>query len=444
MTHILITSLNYWPEETGIAPYSTAVAEHLASVGYRVTVVAGMPHYPRWRIDAGYRGRGAHVERRNGVEIRRRAHYVPSRQSALRRAAYEATSLAMALEARRVERPDAVIGIVPSLSGGVAARVAAARFSVPYGIVFQDLTGPGAAQSGLSSGHVAALVREAEAWVASRASVVGIIAEGFRAYVESLGVAPERIRRLRNWDRSEPPTVSREAMRAELGWPDDATVCLHAGNMGAKQGLENVIEAARLAQSSAAPLLFVLMGDGNRRRELQQLAWRHRLANVQFLPLQPADRVSSVLAAADVLLVNQLPSVADMSLPSKLSAYFASGRPVVAACAAGSETAREITDSGAGLLVPAASPAQLLEGILRVASDPGLAAHLARRGLTWRQWMLSSDAALRSYEQFVAQTLSAGSHGRVHTPYRAPLRARGTPARPAAARGDERGQRRAA
>lgn len=444
MTHILITSLNYWPEETGIAPYSTAVAEHLASVGYRVTVVAGMPHYPRWRVAAAYRGRGAHVERRNGVEIRRRAHYVPSRQSALRRAAYEVSSLALALEARQVERPDAVVGIVPSLSGGIAARAAATRFHVPYSIVFQDLMGPGAAQSGLTGGRAAALAREAEAWVAGRASVVGIVAEGFRPYVESLGVAPERIRRLRNWDRSEPPVVARETMRAEMGWPDDAVVCLHAGNMGAKQGLENVIEAARIAQTPGSPLLFVLMGDGNRRRELQHLAWRYRLANIRFVPLQPAERFSSVLAAADVLLVNQLPSVSDMSLPSKLSAYFGSGRPVVAACAANSVTAREITDSGAGLLVPPGSPSGLLEGIMRVASDTGLGAHLAWRGLTWRHHALSADQALRSYEQFVAQTLSAGSHGRVHTPYRAPLRVTARPSRPAAAVPDKRDRRRAA
>ena len=49
MTRLLIVSLNYAPELTGIAPYSTGVAEHLAAFGYDVSVIAGMPHYPEWR-----------------------------------------------------------------------------------------------------------------------------------------------------------------------------------------------------------------------------------------------------------------------------------------------------------------------------------------------------------------------------------------------------------
>ena len=57
MTRILITTINYAPEETGIAPYSTGLAEHLASQGYQVTTLTGLPHYPAWRVSDGYRDR---------------------------------------------------------------------------------------------------------------------------------------------------------------------------------------------------------------------------------------------------------------------------------------------------------------------------------------------------------------------------------------------------
>ena len=260
MTRILITSLNYAPEETGIAPYTTRVAEHLASRGYRVTVLAGMPHYPAWRVAPEYAGRRAAVETRNNVEVRRRAHYVPSKQSALKRGLYELTSLQMAVDAMRLPRPDAVIGVVPSLSGGIVARAAAARFHVPYGLIFQDLVGQAAEQSGVAGGgRVTGIVRAAEGWSARGASAIGVIAEGFRPYLESLGVDAARIRRIRNWTHVATSTIDRATMRGELGWPDDRVVCLHAGNMGYKQGLENVIEAARLAQQAGGSMLFVLM-----------------------------------------------------------------------------------------------------------------------------------------------------------------------------------------
>lgn len=417
MTNILITSLNYAPEETGVAPYATGVAEHLAARGYRVTVVAGLPHYPRWRVAPEYR-RAPRVEARNGVEVRRVPHYVPARQSALRRGLYEASSLLMLREALRAGRPHAVLGIVPSLSGGIAARAAARRFDVPYGLVFQDLVGQAAGQSGIGGGRVSAIVREAEGWAARGAAAVGVIAEGFRPYLESLGVEDARIRRVRNWTHTGAATVDRGEMRARLGWPDDATVCLHAGNMGSKQGLENVVECARLAAAAGAPLLFVLMGDGSRRDDMARLAGKYRLRNIRFMPLQPAGDVPCVLAAADVLLVNQRAAVTDMSLPSKLTSYFAAGRPVVAAAAGGSETAREVSVSSGGIVAEPDRPPALLDALMRVASDPVLARYLGRRGRAWADSVLSEAAALHAYEQLVAAVLASGARGRVHAPGR--------------------------
>lgn len=419
MTRVLIASLNYAPEETGIAPYATKLAEHLATRGYRVTVLAGMPHYPAWRVPPEYAGQKSIVEARNGVEVRRRSHYVPSKQSALRRGLYEATSLRMAIDAMRMPRPDAVLGVVPSLSGGLVARMAAARFRVPYGLIFQDLVGQASGQSGLAGGgRVTGIVRAAEGWAARGASAVGVIAEGFRPYLESLGVDAARIRRVRNWTHVGEAAIDRATMRAELGWPDDAVVCLHAGNMGFKQGLENVVECARLAAQAQSPMLFVLMGDGNQRQVLARLAAKYGVTNLRFLPLQASEVFPSVLAAADILLINQRASVNDMSLPSKLTSYFASGRPVVAAAAAHSETAREVSWSRGGLVVAPDDAPALLDALLRVANDAGLRAHLAQSAKAWAADTLSESAALRGYEQLLASVLAGGRHGRVHTPGR--------------------------
>jgi colanic acid biosynthesis glycosyl transferase WcaI len=428
MTRILIAGINYAPEETGIAPYTTKVAEHLARAGYQVACLTGMPHYPSWRIDRRYSGVFALREDRDGVELHRRWHYVPApgrgQQPAWRRGLYEASFLASGLSALTLTRPHAVIGIVPSLSGGLLARTAARRFGVPYGLVFQDLMGRAAEQSGMAGARVAGVARLAEGWAARGAAAIGIVAEGFRPYVESLGVEQTRIRRVRNWTRTGEATVAREAMREWLGLPQEATVCLHAGSMGWKQGLENVIACARLAETSAPQIVFAFVGDGNQRSSLEAMARRHGLTNVRFLPLQPEQLFPSVLAAADVLLINQRGSVTDMSLPSKLTSYFASGRPVVAAAAKSSETAREVSWSSGGLVVAPDDPGALLEALLRLENDPGLRAHLVDSARTWAADVLSEEAALRSYEQLVAAVLASAPRGRVHTQAR---RAAATP-----------------
>ena len=77
-----------------------------------------------------------------------------------------------------------------------------------------------------------------------------------------------------------------------------------------------------------------------------------------------------MLESADILLINQRSSVDEMSLPSKLTAYFAAGRPIVAAVPAGSETASEVDAAGAGIVVPPGKPKALMNAILELQSDP--------------------------------------------------------------------------
>jgi len=171
MANVLIIGINYCPEATGIAPYTTAVAEHFAAGGHRTTVITGFAHYPSWRLEPGeHRVRA--VEWRNGVRVLRRRHFVPGLQSAIRRAAYEGTFLVHGALSRP-GRPDVVFGVIPSLSGGILARYFAARARAPYGLIFQDLMAPAARQSGIEGGgRVAGAVAALERWSAARARTV--------------------------------------------------------------------------------------------------------------------------------------------------------------------------------------------------------------------------------------------------------------------------------
>lgn len=156
---ILVVSTNYAPELTGIGPYATQLAEHWAATAARADVLTGMPHYPSWRTDAEYRGVWRTTERREGVHVHRRRHYVPSRQTALRRGLFELTVLGHGLLAPPPGRPDAVVAQMPSLAGGVVGARIARRHGVPYIPVVQDLMGAAAAQSGIRGGGRAASAR---------------------------------------------------------------------------------------------------------------------------------------------------------------------------------------------------------------------------------------------------------------------------------------------
>ncbi|MER5752809.1 glycosyltransferase [Streptomyces sp. NPDC002088] len=400
-----MVSTNYAPEHTGIGPYATQLAEHWAARGADIHVLAGMPHYPSWRLDPDYAGRWRARESRGGVTVHRRRHTVPARQTALRRALFEASLLCHQLAAPpRMPRPHAVVAQLPSLAGAVAAARIAHRHRVPFVPVVQDLMGAAAAQSGISGGDKAAAVAaRAERYALGRAALVGVIHDTFRPRVEALGVDPSRIRLVPNWSHVERPSRPRGETRARLGWPEGRQVVLHSGNMGLKQGLEVLVDAARLDPE----VDFVLMGDGNQRTALEERA--RSVPNLRFLPAAETADFPDVLAAADVLAVTQRASVLDMSVPSKLTSYFAAGRPVLASVAAEGGTADEVRRSGAGVLVPPEDPAALLNAVRELAADPGAADRLGAHGPAYVDERLSRAAGLGRLDDLLAEVLDRGT-----------------------------------
>jgi exopolysaccharide biosynthesis WecB/TagA/CpsF family protein len=405
VVNVLIVGINYRPETTGIAPYTSAMAEHLARSGHRVTVITGFAHYPAWRREPGER-RWRAVEMREGVRVLRRRHYVPRSQSAIRRALYEASFLVHAALSRP-ERPDIVFGVVPSLGGGILARIFAARARAPYGLIFQDLMAPAARQSGIEGGvRVAWITAALERWAVARARTVAVASESFRPYLGEIGVADERIVSLPNWVQDRRPTSSRATTRRQLGWTGDRTVVLHAGNMGLKQGLGQVVAAARRADALGAPVRYVLMGEGSQRSALE--AAGAGIERLEFLPFQPEDEVADILDAADVLLVSERASVIDMSLPSKLTAYFSAGRPIVAAVPPGGSTAREVDRSGAGALVPIDDPNAMTEAVLALRRDRRRAVRLGAAGQRYASSALNRDTALERIDLLLEQTGAPG------------------------------------
>ncbi|MFD7920890.1 glycosyltransferase [Streptomyces sp. NPDC059740] len=402
---VLVVSTNYAPEHAGIGPYSAQIAEHLAAVGADTHVLTGMPHYPAWRVHADYRRRWRVRESLAGVTVHRRRHTVPSRQTAVRRALYEATVLVHGALAPVGIRPDVVLTQMPTLAGGLLGHRAARRAGAPHVVVVQDLMGAAARQSGIpGGGRAAALATALEGRVLRGAAAVGVVHESFVEPVVALGVDRRRVHTVPNWVHVPAARQDRAGVRARLGWPAEATVVLHAGNMGLKQGLEVLVEAARLADGEGGGVHVVVMGDGSQRERLAALG-----ADVSCLEIRPpvaAEEFPEVLAAADVLVVTQRASVTDMSLPSKLTSYFATGRPVVASVAADGGTAREVTRSGAGVVVPAEDPRALLDAVRQLAEDGPRAAGLGARGPRYVEERLSRRAGLDRVTSLLAGTMS--------------------------------------
>jgi colanic acid biosynthesis glycosyl transferase WcaI len=398
---VLVVGLNYAPEHTGIARYTTGMARMIAEAGHSVHVITGFPHYPQWRVADGYSGR--RIEETDGpadnpIRVTRVAHPVPSRGARLTRIGMEAVFAAHATTVR-TETPDAVIVVSPALLSVAAARW---RWKRPgrtaLGVVTQDLYGPAMTETATFGGRAARAVGTLERALLGGADGVAAIHETFRATLSGMGVAPERICVVRNWSHVTPTRVAPadiQRVRDHLAWPDGHTIVLHAGNMGAKQGLENVVDAARLADERDLPVTFVLMGDGN-----QDAALRGRARGVQrlrFVDAAPDGEFEKTLAAADILLLNERAGVSEMCVPSKLTSYFAAARPVLAATEDTSPASAEIRAADAGIVLPPARPELLVEAAVALGQDHVGRTRLGRNGRDYALRVYAEDRARSDY-----------------------------------------------
>ncbi|MDJ1114453.1 glycosyltransferase family 4 protein [Microbacterium dauci] len=403
---VTVIGVNYPPESTGISPYTGAMARGLTTRGFRPHVITTHPHYPDWRVTAGY-GQWSRKEQVDGVSVHRVRHYVPSTPKITHRFASELTfGTRLALSSWR--KPSAIVAVSPALFSSILAAVRAKLFhrSTPFIVWVQDLYWLGLTETGLANAPMARMLHAIEGWLLRSADRVVVIHDRFADRVHAdFGVPRERIHVVRNWTHLPPrDAVDREKVRSERGWGDEIVV-LHAGNMGVKQGLDNVVEAARLAADRGENIRFVLLGGGADKARLQELG--AGIPILEFLSALPDDAFVEALSGADILLVNERPGIAEMAVPSKLTSYFSAGRPVLAATDITGITANEVRAAAGGVVVPSGDPAGLLDSALELGRDSTRCDDLGANGKRYRETVLDETFAIDSFATML-ETLITG------------------------------------
>lgn len=393
----------------------------LAARGHQVSVITGVPHYPEWRKRPGYNSFRPTTEVIDGVRVTRVPHYVPSGPGMIGRILME-LSFAFWLLVLPLRGPDAVLCTSPSLFGSLAARIRTARRAGPaFGVWVHDFYGLGSSEIGGAAGRISGLIDRVETELLRRSDGIAVIHDRFREIVDNRVVGTGSRGQtvvIRNWshmadmiDDESPAAAVRATERELLRWSPESRVVLHAGNMGQKQGLENVVDTAALVAShSDDDLLFVLLGDGNARRELERRA--AGVPTIRFMDPLPDEEFRVALRCADVLLVNERVGVKEMAVPSKLTTYFASGTPVVAAVDRQGITAQEIESTGTGVVVPSGDPDALASSIRSLLDDRAMCAQITLAAERHCIDNLSSQAAGDGFERWIGLLVTGSAPGR--------------------------------
>jgi len=327
---LTLHSLNYSPELTGIGKYNGEMCCELVKRGINVTAIVAPPYYPEWKTHKGFNKYQFSKHQVDGVTVVRCPLYVPKNVTTKKRFMHLgsfAFSSGMVLLSKVFRKPDIIMLVQPSL------------FCAPFTLLYAQVTGAKSimhiqdfevdALFGLGmmgNGRVSKFARSIEKWLMSRFDAISTISYSMMDNAVAKGVDINKIIHFPNWSDTEfvTPDTCSQSLKNEWGFKPSDKIILYAGNIGNKQGLEIVLNAAKHYENDNN-VKFIFVGTGSYVNKLKDMAEQQSLSNVFFKPLLPWDRVPEMLTMADIHLVIQKKGAADAVLPSKLTNILSAG-----------------------------------------------------------------------------------------------------------------------
>lgn len=360
---IVVLSQWYQPEPE---PKVHLLARDLAARGHTVTAITGIPNYPEGRIYPGFRVRPwPQIELKDGVRVVRVPLYPDHSKSAPKRILnYVSFALSASLFGTLLSGPADVMWVYhPPLTTCLPALALAATRGIPFVYEVQDMWPETLAATGMvrSPRILSAVARVAEL-LYRRADRLTVISPGFKRNLMSKGVAGWKVEVLPNWADEEiyRPVEPDLEMGRKIGALGRFNV-LYAGNFGAAQALDNVLDAARQLRDEPE-IQFLLAGDGLEDVQLRKRVESQGIRNIRFLGRVAPREVPVLCALANVLLVHLGPDpLFEMTIPSKTISYLACGKPILTVSRG--DPADVVSAAEAGLSCGPGDPAALAASV---------------------------------------------------------------------------------
>jgi colanic acid biosynthesis glycosyl transferase WcaI len=371
--NLFITTSIFPPELHPSGIMNSELSEELSRSGHNVKVITGFPNYPKGKLFSGWQRRLLYIEKRNGYEVIRSWHPLFSSENiGIRSLSMLTNSLSYLLGAFGGKKADIVISDGPEIIGPIISAIISKICNAKLINVRHDLL----VDILITNPNVNKIIKNIliflEKLSLKLSDHIIVLSEGFRStLINHKGVSPDKISVVPVWlDTRDVFPMNREnPWRQSSGIGSENFVVLYAGTIGLVSGAEVVFDAAQYL-TSYPDILFLMVGAGHARDQMEIKAQRLGLSNLRFLPLQPRERLSELQATADVSLVTLAPGRGRTSVPSKVLGYMAAARPVIAAVDPDCDTAELIRQSGCGQVVPPGKGKGLGEAILHYYHHP--------------------------------------------------------------------------
>ncbi len=372
-------------------------ARKLVEAGHDVEVITGFPNYPGGKVYDGYKIKPWQVEWIDGVKVCRVALYPSHDNSGLRRAlnyiSFAASSFLWALI--RSRGADVIYAYHPPLTTALCGTLVGKLKGIPSVIDIQDLWPDTLkAMKMINSDKVLGIVDWVCRLTYKMASHIVVLSPGFKTRISQRGVAPEKIDVIYNWC-DEDKLGSEQPCRYQL--PESEFTVLFAGNIGAGQGVMSIVEAAKILSERSVKADIVFVGNGIALEDAKNYAATEQLENIHFIPRVPMEEVGELLNKADSLLVHLTrDELFTITIPSKIQAYMAQGRPII--CGVSGDANDVIRQAECGVTCNPEDPESLADAIEKIRqTTPDERKMMGENAADYYQKNMSSDEGVSRF-----------------------------------------------
>jgi len=366
----------YFLPDFGSAPILiNELASDMAAKGHDVEVVTTLPRQRTPEL------KGLLFSRRkmNGFVVKRFWTNTAPHPIA-RLAAWNIFTAGTILNALTFKKGNILFLRTPPLQLGLTGFLAAKLRGVLVVLNVQDIHPDLSIESGILRNRTAIRFAQGlEKWVYRISDHIIVIGDGFLKNLLDKGVPRKKLSIIPNWvDTDFLRPFSKDNPVSRKYGLHDKFVMMYSGtiSISSNRALEKVLEAA-VSLREDKDIVFVIVGEGLKRAELQKRADEFGTDNVRFLPFQPYEDLPRLLASSDVLLVPLDKEKSQMSVPSKLYNFLAAGRPVLGLAPPDSEVAALIRGTRCGEVVPPDDIAGIRETVLRMKANPDACREMA-------------------------------------------------------------------
>ena len=396
--HLLVVSQYFYPEQFRI----NDICEEWIKRGYQITVLSGIPNYPKGRFYSGYGFLKKRHEKYKGIDIVRIPIIPRGNNSLMLMLNYLSFVISGFFWAifTNLKADFVFIYEVSPMSQALPGVWYAKKKKIPCYLYVMDLWPDNVIYvTGLKNKFIISAINRMVNYVYKGSDIIFTSSQQFAKIIRLQGVAASKIRFWPQYaEEYYKPTNGSECD----GISQDGIVnFIFAGNIGFAQGLEILPEVAAILKSNNYKIRFNIVGEGRAKENLQFLVEDKGVNEYfNFIEKQPAQRISELVGACDISLICLSKSkVFESTLPAKLQSCLACGKPILVS--ADGEIQEIIKDANAGICSEAGNASMLADKIVELLKmDAVERAKMSRNAIEYSNSHFNKDMLLDEMDQY--------------------------------------------